>query len=69
MRTTNDSRLISNLGYTRIEPIKFLICTPRRYVGVELYLHSFLTSALDEDKWSNYPPGRPPPMSIEYDTG
>jgi len=27
---------MSNMGYTRIEPMKFLICTPRRYVGVEV---------------------------------
>jgi len=60
---------MSNMGYTRIEPIKFLICTPRRYVGVEVYIHSFLTSALDEGKWSNNPPGKLPPIPIEYETG
>jgi hypothetical protein len=68
-RTTNDLRLMSNMAYTRFEPTKFLICKPRMYVGVEVYLHSLLTSALDEGKWLNNLPGKLPTMPTEYETG
>ena len=60
--------MIRGCQMSNIEPMKFLICTPRRCVGVEVYLHSFLTLALDEGEWSNYPPGKPPPMPTEYKT-
>jgi hypothetical protein len=34
------------------------VSMPRRRREIEVYLHSFLTSALDGDEWSNSDPGR-----------
>jgi hypothetical protein len=46
----------------------------KTYVGVEVQLHSFLTSALDGSEWSasqpgRFPPGKSPTLPIGYGTG
>jgi hypothetical protein len=59
----NDVRETVNVK-VKLSPCLAKYHAMKTYWGMEVYLHAFLTSALDGGEWSASPPGKEPLLHI-----